>query len=1015
MFSRGRRGIDRGQVTVFVMLAIVIMLAFMFLLFMKIIIEKERYAVMATKQVQDYISQNSLSIYVTSCIDSVTTEAIIRASLQGGIINFTNKTAGKDYVPYYVPEYNRTVNVSIAIVPNDNCPVVRNSPWEAPYPEVKLYPPDLLKDIYNNDPLSCKYSGDIYDYYSGFFGRNQLTKLCNWNGSNKIGATNTSFGVRTCELGTYTNSRVKSVQEDMEQFIEHEVQKCINFNEVLKNTPSNITQVGAPKALVIFGDNGFAVKLQYPFIVTVRGRQPIKAFYDFGIEKNVRLKELYDYAYFSARTDVQEAGFKMLDDKVANSDMAKVYRNYAIERIKSIDENQTDIIRMIDNGALVDGKPMILQFAIKNRRPALEYINEYSGLLDVDLVLQENESIIITPQGYDPDEDELVYDYGLWKEDYDEVYNMSNSNCLTNIPSIQYMKDYCMIRLYNSQPKSFTNSTEFKATGKNARYFPNSSDRGYHELNVSIKEVGRQGLMDWQVVRIFVFDKPTANITGNNLYPEISERYASIEDPYVLNGSNSLVGLSGAIPGFNNDFSIFIWNDSLGEFYIEVPITADRNKTLYLPVDINGSTTDNITIIKSYVFNKTGLRNISLFVNTFLGLSDQTSYEVDVKQCLPHRNLTDSAYPYNNSNPYFANHTCCDETFTIKGTGNPCYNSITYASNYTFNLLINDFWTRQPSPPPLPKRIFYSGYPLPPQRADNDIWMRTFTRYCSGDRGNTCTGDAQEYRQVVQTCDDTNYNSPSQFLDERCQGPPPGTVNIVSPIPIGCYNYAPRKTFESLFGQGGDGICTTSPQCANPASNNPFGSSSQRYKCDGLCGGDGRCSNVDLSSCICDSSCVGGGNSACDGISYFPSFGSGSPSGVIYCTGGNPTTDSPLYEDRCSNCGLVDAQPRVCRTPGPGSLIPDPSRIGCAAPDIQCDGKNANTVIGSNNNEGCTLECNYRDCGLYSYNPTINNCMTSCSVDEECAIGAICCNEQRIADNQCTLLEQGQCFIYVPD
>ncbi len=986
MFRRGKRGNIRGQITVFVLLAIVIMLAFMFLLFMKIIVEKERYAVMATQQVQDYISQNSLSIYVTSCIDSVTTEALIRASLQGGILNMTNKTAGRDYVPFFVPEYNRTVNVSIAIISNDNCPVVRRSPWEYPYPEEKLYPTYILKAIYNNDSLSCKYSGDIYDYYSGFFGRNQLTKLCNWNGSNKIGATNTSFGVRTCEVGTYTNSRVKSVQEDMEQFIESEVQKCIDFNEVLKNTPSNITQAGAPKASVIFGDNGLAVKLQYPFIVTVRGRQPIKAFYDFGIEKPARFKELYDYAYFSARTDVQEAGFNMLEDKLANSDMAKPYRNYTIVRIKSIDVNQTDIIRMIDNGTLIDGKPMILQFAIKNRRPALEYINEYSGLLGVDLVLQENDSITITPQGYDPDEDGLVYDYHLWKEDYDEVYNMSNPLCVTNVPSIQYMKDNCMIRIINSQPKNFTNSTEFIATGKNARYFPNSSDRGYHELNVSIKEVGRQELMDWQVIKIFVFDKPTANITGNNLYPNISDRYASVEDPYVLNGTNSLVGLSGSIPGFNNNFSTFIWNDSLGEFYKEMPITADRNKTLYLPVDINGSTTDNITIIKKYVFNRTGLRNISLVVNTFLGLSDQTSYEVDVRQCLPHRNPTNPSYPYNLSNPYFSDHTCCADTYTINGTGSTCYNSVTYASNYTFNLFQNNFWTKQPSPPS-PIDISYGGYPPLPQRSDNDVWMRTFTRSCSGVSGNTCTGTAQETRVVAQRCDDTNYNSPSQFLDERCQGPPLTTVNNPSLTAVGCSNYSAGQTFESLFGQGGNGECTTSPQCANPAiTSNPFGSSSQRYTCDGRCGGNGRCSRADLTSCRCDSNCSGGGNPVCNGLYYFPSGGSGPPfGGVLYCTGGNPTSDNPLYQNTCNNCGLEDSIPRVCRTPGPG-------RIGCTAPSIECDGRNANSLMGTNNNEGCTLGCNYLNCGNYSFIPTSGGgaCRTTCTINSDCAVGYVC-------------------------
>lgn len=993
MFRRGKRGNTGGQITVFVLLAIVIMLAFMFLLFMKIMVEKERYAVMATRQVQDYISQNSLSIYVTNCIDSVTTEALIRASLQGGVINFTNKIAGRDYVPYYALEYNRTVNISIAIVPNDNCSVVRRYPWEYPYPEAKLYPTYILNAIYNNDSLSCKYSGDIYDYYSGFFGRNQLTKLCDWNGSNKIGATNTSFGVRTCEVGTYTNSRVKSVQEDMEQFIESEIRKCIDFNEVLKNTPSNITQAGAPQASVIFGDNGFAVKLQYPFIVTVRGRQPIKTFYDFGIERPARFKELYDYAYFSARTDAQEAGFNMLEEKLANSDMARSYKGYAVKRIKSIDVNQTDIIRMIDNGTLIDGKPMILQFAIKNRRPALEYINEYSGLLGVDLVLQENDSIIITPQGYDPDDDELVYDYRLWKEDYDEAYNMSNPSCVTNIPSIQYMKDHCMIRI-TSQPKNFTNSTEFKATGKNARYFPNSSDRGYHELNVSIKEVGRQELMDWQVVRIFVFDKPTSNITGNNLYPNIGDRYASVEDPYILNGSNSLVGLSGAIPGFNNNFSTFIWNDSLGEFYKEVPITTDRNKTLYLPIDVNGSTTDNIMIIKKYVFNRTGWRNISLVVNTFLGLSDFSEYEIEVMQCLPHRNPANPSYPYNsnpydNNDAYLANHTCCADTYTVRGAGSSCYTDTSYGANVSFNNLANDFWTRQPLPPPNAKSVtFYYGA----GRADNDIFRRTFARNCDGTRGNICSGNANEARTVIETCNDNNYGTGGE---NRCSGPPfQGNNFIVSDNPLSCVDYSSGTTFELRQKRDlGVAVLLTDYYC-----NNTFSCSSSpgtnRYNtggpvsCKGSCGNGGCTTAV---SCTCDyDDCTA--DYYCDGLSW----GLNRPTTERVCTFGNQRV-----LDLCNNCQRAMFESNICSSEG----------ADCSA-DPLCNNVAFNGAAIGNNYQWCNNQCILMTCaGNFAYQEG-GSCYTSCTVDAQCADGYTCCTAQMIANHEC--INEGSCFVYVP-
>lgn len=977
MFYRKKK----GQITIFVILAVVVLFAFIFLMYAKSQVDQGKLSVLAKQQMQDYVTQNSLNLYVTSCIDAVTDEALILASLQGGVFNFSNMTYGKDYITYYVPEYNRTVNVSLAITMNDKCSVVMNNAPDYPYHNSQVIPANFLTSIY--DLHECKYSGDLYTYYSGFFGYNRLARLCNWNGTNKVLATSTAYGFRTCELGTYNDKFVTSIQEELENFIGNEMRKCVNFTEVLKRIPANITVSGDPKTYLTFGQNGFNIMVQYPFLVALRGGQPIRTFYDFSSDRNIRFKELYDYSYFSARTDSLEAGFKMLEDKQGNSDLAQTYFSYDIKRVKSFDLNHTDIVRFIDNSTLINGNPMIFQFAIQNRRPALDKIRQYNGMLDLDILVAENQTIVIEPQGYDPDDDDIEYNYLFWKEDYDEYFNFSDNRC-KNASSFEYVKQNCSVRI-SSTPHNFTKSTLFLSTNKSAEYTPRRNDTGYHELKVYIQEKNRQGLDDYQIVKILVFDKPKANITGNNLY-NLSNNIASIEDPYILNGSNSVVGLSANL--VNNTFSLFVWNSS--EFNKTVIIMTERNKSLFIPSDINGSYT--IMNITSRVFSNVGLTDIMLTVNTALGFSDTTNYSVDVKQCIPFRNLGIFPYPYNTTDPFFADHTCCKNDFTYAGNGSICFDNTIYGKDNTFF----NFWSMVPYPshslgPAGP--TYQAPFASTPYEGENDIFRRIFIRYCSGDRGNICVGDGLEKRQNFQFCDDTNNNAPLEFRKERCVGPPAtlsGTTTIWtnSSTPLNCVNYPAGQSFEKFSGTG-TGVCTTSPQCANPDLPNPFVSSDKRYTCSGQCSGGG-CTVT--TGCKCDSTCGSSGSSLCD---HLASPGTGETITISCLFGSNN------FQDSCDNCRLIDkvvSGKNICKSSG----------AGCNAA-TQCNDKNPSAAVTGNNYQYCNNTCQVESClDNFAYSGT--SCYTACSLDNNCAQGYKCCKSDMFYAGLCNGATISKCF-----
>jgi hypothetical protein len=490
----------RGQFTIIVIIGLVVLFVFGLTLYAVNTVKRQSLASDTSKQIQVYLDQNSLNQYVTGCLDAVTDEAIIRAGGQAGLFN------PDDYIVYNDQNNNRTFTVPIVIKPNTECTKVNNLPPDYPYPATIINPANNLNKIYKS---SCYYS-DLFQQFSGFFGYNALTKLCNWDGANRINAT-PSYGFLTCEAGTYDTASIHhSVQGELENFIATEMKKCANPGAVQNTYTSNITITNDPKATITFGANGMKVNLQYPFNLAVKGRQPVVKLVDFSINKNIPFKELYDYAFYAITQETQDATFDIVRDK----DTVRLYKGYDVEKISNVDKKDdlsTDIIQITDKKSIVAGMPLRFQFAIANRRPALEYLHQANSE-EYDIKVHIGDTIQLRPQGYDPDDDSLTYSYSLWKEDYDQRYN-SDSAC-SQPPSIAYMIQNCTIILENTQPKNWTGSSEFQTTHQYSSYQTDSNDAGYHIVRISVWD--RDKLIDFQDVRILVFDAEIASAVQND-------------------------------------------------------------------------------------------------------------------------------------------------------------------------------------------------------------------------------------------------------------------------------------------------------------------------------------------------------------------------------------------------------------------------------------------------------------------------------------------------------------------
>ena len=79
-------GGKRGQFTIFVVLGIVLIAAFAFMLFARNIVVQTQLQNKADNIINQVLQTSSIEHYVTSCVNRVTDEAVVRLGLQGGVL-----------------------------------------------------------------------------------------------------------------------------------------------------------------------------------------------------------------------------------------------------------------------------------------------------------------------------------------------------------------------------------------------------------------------------------------------------------------------------------------------------------------------------------------------------------------------------------------------------------------------------------------------------------------------------------------------------------------------------------------------------------------------------------------------------------------------------------------------------------------------------------------------------------------------------------------------------------------
>ncbi len=676
----------KSQITLFLLMGMVMVIVFGFLFYTSYTLTKTKMDKMSEKIVTDLLETTALKYYVTTCLEDSTRKGLKILGQQGGFFYENQGSIIDWYIPYidYEDDEGKTSKVSYHIYHSISGKIKERSLLIADPP----YYPCFLSGNPDWVGHTCYLN---YDHLQKMY-RFGTTSEPEKNINPDLCKEDISIAGYSCSCSNAQNCKY-SVQSQLEAFIENKTAECVDFSSF---EGYNITMEKI-KANITFGKNDVNVKIAFPITIRIKGYQPVVRVLDFYANEPVRFKNVFDVAKNIIKEEINDVEFRVEEDSLQ---FTNAYPGISVEKDDFLPN--TTIIKIIDSNSKIDGENYVFMFARENRHPALDYFKK-NPYRDYDMYIIAGKEIEFSPIGYDPDEDNLIYDYNGW-----------NSDLLKN--SDPYQKgDNCI--------NPITGGIDIKRC---ASYTTSDDDIGEREVVITTTDV--RGYSDWQTVRILVDDIPIVVADLNNFYSDISDDYASIEDIYFIDLSSTTNLVGGDV--------IYKLDDS------KEPFSYDWSSTdkIYFP-----SQSADINNMAGYVFDTVGTHKIKVQVKdqdfpADVGTKDIT---VEVKECLPHRNNA-TPYPFNSYNydlypdetdPFQANHTCCIN-YQIQ-EGNECYYLEDYGciTHFDASTMSNSYYYSHFNSLGLNPTLLQYNFPRSDSR---DVYKRTIKVRCSGTRGNIC-------------------------------------------------------------------------------------------------------------------------------------------------------------------------------------------------------------------------------------------------------------------------------------
>ena len=349
----------KSQVTMIMIVGLLLFIVVSFVLYLSKSSVKKQSQLSVRGVHQTAVDTLAIKNFVANCVDKLAKESFLLLGEQGG---YLYKSQGGTLVDYdeandegkFFVMYN-----GFKVVYNILPPRFESSYYTAKVPD---YP-------WKTFPYTASHTA----VFEGFFGINNMPFL-------------------------YSSQGPHSIQAQIESYIDNNIENCLDLG-FLKNQSYNI-EVKKAKTEVIIGNSDLNVQIDLPITIKNPNTKETFEISKFSTNVNLRLKEVYAYAKNLIDSDVKNIKFD-----ISNS----INPEFSTNILQDIYSND-DLIIIMDEKSLINGKPFQYIFARKNRAPALYYLSpdvlyfDSGASIDAEDLLQGQEL-----KAEDPDEDELDF------------------------------------------------------------------------------------------------------------------------------------------------------------------------------------------------------------------------------------------------------------------------------------------------------------------------------------------------------------------------------------------------------------------------------------------------------------------------------------------------------------------------------------------------------------------------------------------------------------------------------
>ncbi len=758
----------KAQITIFIILGIVILFAAIMVIQLSKSMQSSELGQEQEKVLGKVFQKEGLKLYVDDCLEDELEKGLILLgkhgripkSEPGGSIVFTEGVTGvfdpvsKDKIFYGITNK-------------------------------KHYPDNKYPCLEGKEPDFCKYKYPNSSILPGY---------------------PISFGERKLTMGL--------IESDLENYLINGTIFCVeNFT---KNNVSSAAKVSTEnlKAELNILDDGIKVTVDYPLKLSLGKEEffnlitfdffyksQFKKFLESAVTRPLNFDASFvDFVYNKVTLQSTQFTHGCFDSMggvtsctTTLSPITGMIKKFASSKLV----NGDDLFKFTEiSGILKDSKILpVFQFARQNRPPALDYIERDSCDEDsYDYLVIQGETgdigkidISLIGKAKDPDEDKTItYEFkehekltGLQttiKDKFSFTPTISGWYNITAIASDGKLQDNQTIRILVDN--TIKTKASFEMPYKYSLY--HGTSEGVDRYAISIE--------DPVFLKITLPEK--SKVEKN---PKITLSYLGKQEPFSFDVPDSVKDNCFSFPWLLGcDISkyssmISSWNNVNKQFDYFKKVTNGAYETLTLDYSI------------TYCDKN--------------GQSDTTKLDIQVNECIPHRNYTNPwPYPYHkyeyglksdkttdfsklitkddkDANPFLASHACCNSKWEVEGTNKLCFQGETKKGC---------FKTKEST--------FIEGYILA---------EKTPKAYCDGKRGNICNGIKKDELKSLDVCGYNTYSTCSG-IPTKCEGKTPYYVNQNKDGfwcygTLGCSSICEDVVVDGgdtiLFNKGGDDVC----------------------------------------------------------------------------------------------------------------------------------------------------------------------------------------------------------------